>query len=883
MALTLAQKPGWSDFPNAQLAAEDFARGSAFSAALDNTKFGAVRLEFFYGNYVDGDTVLLPVSTADGYKYKVSELIYLWTWRLTANPKDGKTGGPGTILWMDSRVEQSNDTDPGLVHSKVVYHVQGSETTETEDGTLGVTTIAIRGRDELTAAAAPTWTDQADTEYNLDSVLKTERATRLNDNAKLAVLQTEIFDMGEFGDAETVPIKTSPIDGYAYAYSEMTFLFAWRITAKKSNGITSGAAGETITRLRASINSSTGVVDTQVDYRLPRNNFGGTNTSDGVIQVVAICVRSGLTVTGTVAFDDLDDKAFFSGVILGDDDVIKINQNSKFSALRPEIFVTVETDGDTVPLPVSTIDGYTYVRAECFYIWVRNDTGAPIVGGSFLTLHGFIRQDTGVVKNKLLFHQQGGSGSIQAHGGFRCIIIAMRTKNVEVDADGGAAGGGGEGFEGEIEGDNVNPPANRTWLNNAYADVSDRPNRLRRTADDLLVVDIFKKAEGSLNDVLDSAAFQRLRLANLLVGDLPFNGDFEQFADGQDIADGWTKDFEIAGSPTYTRSASAFRGTYAQQINGGGPVNGGSVASRPFGVRAGFRYKFQCRAKIDDASSAQDGFYFRVFWYSNDDNLSRFSSSLISFDQIVIGTDNFFTVNNTYKVAIAELLAPATARFCRIAFYGWQQAGAARIYTIDTVTVHVGTVSLADAGIEGKTAANIAETGARKWLPELARIFTSSGKRANVEGLENAGNFKAGKFVGANPGIAETTQEISGVVINPVTSGWKQLGTKGIDIALEISSVTFDLTVLQEEQLITGKAFLEATNNVGFSISSGAASTPDASRTGNGPVTLNSPTTGTGLILGFWVRVQFAGASERKVSGTLSADKAMPISAVAIT
>lgn len=161
------------------------------------------------------------------------------------------------------------------------------------------------------------------------------------------------------------------------------------------------------------------------------------------------------------------------------------------------------------------------------------------------------------------------------------------------------------------------------------------------------------------------------------------------------------------------------------------------------------------------------------------------------------------------------------------------------------------------------------------------RIFASSTKKTNVEGLENAGNFKAGKFVGGNPGITESAEEISGGTVN--ANGWKQIGTRGIDIAPEIGSVTFDLTVLQEEQLITGKVLLEATNNVGFSISSGAASTPDASRTGNGPVTLNSPTTGTGLTLGLWVRVQFDDTSERKVRGTLSSDKAIPISAANIT
>ncbi|KKL44487.1 hypothetical protein LCGC14_2365160, partial [marine sediment metagenome] len=152
-----------------------------------------------------------------------------------------------------------------------------------------------------------------------------------------------------------------------------------------------------------------------------------------------------------------------------------------------------------------------------------------------------------------------------------------------------------------------------------------------------------------------------------------------------------------------------------------------------------------------------------------------------------------------------------------------------------------------------------------------------------VEGLENAGNFKAGKFVGGNPGITETTEEISGVTINPMASGWKNIGTKGIDIAREIDSVEFDLTVAQESQPVTGKALKEATNNVGFAIASGSPSVPDVSRTNDGPLTLNSPTTGSGLTLTLYVRVQFNDTALTKVRGTLIADKATPISAANIT
>ena len=58
------------------------------------------------------------------------------------------------------------------------------------------------------------------------------------------------------------------------------------------------------------------------------------------------------------------------------------------------------------------------------------------------------------------------------------------------------------GSASSIDGTSLNPPVNRTWLNDAYADVSDRPNRLRRAAADLLAADIIRITEEDRLDAL---------------------------------------------------------------------------------------------------------------------------------------------------------------------------------------------------------------------------------------------------------------------------------------------------------------------------------------------------------------------------------------------
>ncbi len=449
MAFTLIKIPGFSDLPDAALAQNKFSLGHHVAAILGNTKFGTVRPEFFYTTHVEGETVPLPVSPVDGYKYSRDELLYQWSYRISANPEDGKTSAGGTILFFDTRIEQIGDTNPGLVHIKTVYHVQGGATEATEDGKLNVETIAIRGKGILSMTAAPAWLDQADTEFDLDSVWKESRAQGMSRNAKRSVVQAEVFDLGEFTNGQTVPLPVSPLDGYTYAYTEISFMFSWRWSPAAS-GSTTPSDGKTISRLKASVNATTGVVSTEVTYRLGAST--DQVTTDGKIHVLAYCFRSGLTVSGTVSFTDIAESEFSAGKKLDDTDAPALNQNAKFASLRPEFFVTSQAHGSTVALPTGA-DGYAYARAELFYLYVRDDTGAPSQNGSLLTLRAFVRQDTGAVVNQQLRFEQGGAQTTTTDGTLRVLTVGLRSRAGISDSDEGASGGPLPGNDGEIDND----------------------------------------------------------------------------------------------------------------------------------------------------------------------------------------------------------------------------------------------------------------------------------------------------------------------------------------------------------------------------------------------------------------------------------------------
>jgi len=234
--------------------------------------------------------------------------------------------------------------------------------------------------------------------------------------------------------------------------------------------------------------------------------------------------------------------------------------------------------------------------------------------------------------------------------------------------------------------------------------------------------------------------------------DVPWNNDYEIFPDTEVVADGWERDFETTGTVSdanYGRSKTPYKGTYAQQIKTTGS-NGVSLACRPIPVKDETKYTLTAQAKIDNASSAQDGFCARVVWYNTDADFSRAGAA--SLIDVVSGSANFFTANDTYTAVSGEVSVPAGAKFARIAFYSWTQAGAARTITVDAVTfvqttiplssadgnlddiddgatfarvlitaLTSGQVDLSQAGVINKTLDYIAETVEKKILARAAR------------------------------------------------------------------------------------------------------------------------------------------------------------------
>ncbi len=154
MSLTLSSAPGFTEILDSAFDAGNPLTSANMKSLNDDAKFGAVRNEQFWGYYKNGETVILPVSPADGYQYSRSELIYslqvYWTGAPPSSalagtqvtPSRGATSGGGQLLQMGFDV----DNGTGAVTCSVSYYATGGAQTDTTDGILKVTTIAQRSR-----------------------------------------------------------------------------------------------------------------------------------------------------------------------------------------------------------------------------------------------------------------------------------------------------------------------------------------------------------------------------------------------------------------------------------------------------------------------------------------------------------------------------------------------------------------------------------------------------------------------------------------------------------------------------------------------------------------------------------------------------------------
>ncbi len=81
------------------------------------------------------------------------------------------------------------------------------------------------------------------------------------------------------------------------------------------------------------------------------------------------------------SFDEIDMSDLLFGNTLRASRLSQLNENMKQALLTPEFFGPADySNGDTVSIPTSSVDGYTYDRSELFYIWEWREQNADSTG-----------------------------------------------------------------------------------------------------------------------------------------------------------------------------------------------------------------------------------------------------------------------------------------------------------------------------------------------------------------------------------------------------------------------------------------------------------------------------------------------------------------------
>lgn len=157
-----------------------------------------------------------------------------------------------------------------------------------------------------------------------------------------------------------------------------------------------------------------------------------------------------LTFAAVPGFYDLSDAVLAGDQPLTDDDMVKLNQNAKFAAVRTEnIFMGWYKHADVIPTPISLVDGYAYARAECQFViggWGSTATpvgfisgqaarpsidgglpGGPSAAGEMLRILFDIDDATGTVYCQMNYYVPGGAETPTHDGMIKVYCVATRS------------------------------------------------------------------------------------------------------------------------------------------------------------------------------------------------------------------------------------------------------------------------------------------------------------------------------------------------------------------------------------------------------------------------------------------------------------------------
>jgi len=245
------------------------------------------------------------------------------------------------------------------------------------DGGLMALGVVLNGGLVLssTTGSAPGFSDinvdaiQAGTPGSPDPTKTVHAMTlaQIASNAALGMVRPEFF-YGVYQDGDTVIEPISPVDSYQYQRDELIYIYTPLTTFDPASGWTTGNG--ILFYCMWDVDPDTGKVTSSECYH-PDGSSPINKTSDGqlIVLTVAQRARSGIVMSSLPSLSNVDLTLDATDKPLTQSGLRVMAQNSKFGAVKAEVFYMGEAvDGQTIAPPTSDIDGYQYDYSEVKFI-----------------------------------------------------------------------------------------------------------------------------------------------------------------------------------------------------------------------------------------------------------------------------------------------------------------------------------------------------------------------------------------------------------------------------------------------------------------------------------------------------------------------------------
>lgn len=376
-----------------------------------NSKFSAVKAEVFYcGEFVNGQKVPTPISPVDGYQYKYSECKFISSWKWNTNPASfgpppmatasggNADGGWSQLNYMQAAVDaqgnvscdvhffNNNDIDPSQPAngSTVFGRLRVYCFCQRNKGPyFGIPTLTDNGANQITdfsvvtkiTAPAGITTGNLSVSFKAGagaalSIIKAViKRTLTGDDAVIDTTNLLFSGSASKTVATSTEVYSDIVSSWTFDKDHDYYVVLY-YTGEPMSAATLGNIN-TFTPQQSHIDPSDLTGNTTI------SSMGLTwNLTDfKAVQSILLTIVGDTTAND---FFEIPITNFIPGRPLTEQTVTQLAENVKESAYAIEFFGPFNhVQGDTVSLPTSPTDGYTYSRKELLSIWQWHDTGNP--------------------------------------------------------------------------------------------------------------------------------------------------------------------------------------------------------------------------------------------------------------------------------------------------------------------------------------------------------------------------------------------------------------------------------------------------------------------------------------------------------------------------